>query len=80
MSAETSISPHCGWRTQAAQLPGDTVSTMFHPVGHQTTSVYWRRRLFLIASVIALIGLIAVSAHVALSKDPVKPPALPSFV
>lgn len=48
---------------------------MFHPVGHQSASVYWRRRLFLIASVIALIGLIAVSAHVALSKDPGKPAA-----
>jgi hypothetical protein len=48
---------------------------MFHPVGHQSSSVYWRRRLFLIASVIALIGLIAVSAHVALSTDPAKPAA-----
>jgi len=48
---------------------------MFHPVGHQSASVYWRRRLFLIASVIALIGLIAVSAHVALSKDTGKPVA-----
>jgi hypothetical protein len=37
---------------------------MFHPVGSQPPSVYWRRRFILIASVVLLIVLLAVSIKV----------------
>jgi hypothetical protein len=48
---------------------------MFRPVGHQTPSVYWRRRLILVAAALALVALAAVTARVVLAKDPVKPAA-----
>jgi hypothetical protein len=38
---------------------------MFHPVGSQPPSVYWRRRFILIASVVLLIVLLAVTIKVA---------------
>jgi hypothetical protein len=48
---------------------------MFHPVGHQGPSVYWRRRLIFAASIIALLGLIVVTAHVLLGSGSSKPRA-----
>ena len=42
---------------------------MFHPVGSEPPSVYWRRRFVLLASVIALIVLIVVTVHVLMSDD-----------
>jgi len=41
---------------------------MFHPVGRQSPSVYWRRRLWFLAALIALVALIAVTARVVLAK------------
>jgi hypothetical protein len=41
---------------------------MFHPVGSQSAAVYWRRRLWFLAAVIALVALIAVTAHVVFAK------------
>lgn len=42
---------------------------MFHPVGNQSPAVYWRRRLFFVAAMLALVALIAVTARVAFTKD-----------
>jgi hypothetical protein len=38
---------------------------MFHPVGSQPPSVYWRRRFILVASIVLLIVLLAVTIKVA---------------
>lgn len=43
---------------------------MFHPVGSQPPSVYWRRRIVLLASVIALVTLIALTVRALLSDAP----------
>jgi len=42
---------------------------MFHPIGRQPSSVYWRRRLWFIAALVALVALIGVTARVVLAKD-----------
>jgi hypothetical protein len=43
---------------------------MFHPVGSQPPSVYWRRRFVLLASLVAVVVLIVLTARVVLSDDP----------
>lgn len=40
---------------------------MFHPVGPQSPSVYWRRRLVLLATIVIVIMLIALTARAAIS-------------
>lgn len=42
---------------------------MFRPVGSQPPTVYWRRRLLLAVSLVALLGLIVLTARVLLSND-----------
>jgi hypothetical protein len=51
---------------------------MFHPVGNQNPSVYWRRRLFFAATVIAALALLAVTWHVLRSPEKKTPAADPS--
>jgi hypothetical protein len=48
---------------------------MFAPVGPRPSSVYWRRRLVVLVSVLALFGLIALTVRVLLAHDPGKPAA-----
>jgi hypothetical protein len=48
---------------------------MFHPVGSQPPSVYWRRRFVLLASLVALLVLIALTVRVVFSDDPSQPAA-----
>jgi hypothetical protein len=42
---------------------------MFRPVGSQPSSIYWRRRLLLVASVIALVVLVLLTVHAVFSGD-----------
>lgn len=42
---------------------------MFRPVGSEPAAVYWRRRLWFLAAVIALIALLAVTVHVVFAKS-----------
>lgn len=42
---------------------------MFHPVGPQPPSVYWRRRLFVLGSIVALIVLLAMTVKIATSDS-----------
>jgi hypothetical protein len=55
---------------------GDTVATMFHPVGHQTPSVYWRRRLVLAAALVLLLVLIIVTGKVVFGSSGKSPSGL----
>ena len=48
---------------------------MFHPVGHQPSSVYWRRRLILGFAIVALLALIVVTAKVVLGGGSTTPVA-----
>lgn len=48
---------------------------MIHPVGSQPPSVYWRRRLVLLASVVAVLALIALTARELLTTDSGSPGA-----
>jgi hypothetical protein len=48
---------------------------MFHPVGSQPPSIYWRRRFVLLASLVALVVLIFLTVRVVLSHDPSHPTA-----
>ena len=50
--------------------PGDTVSRdMFHPVGSQPPSVYWRRRWRSLGTLLILLVLLVVTARVLLGGD-----------
>lgn len=48
---------------------------MFHPVGSRPPSVYWRRRFVLLASVIAVLALLAITVKVLVSNGPGGAPA-----
>jgi hypothetical protein len=48
---------------------------MFHPVGPEPSSVYWRRRIALLISLVALVVLIGVTVGVLLTNDPGSPAA-----
>ena len=42
---------------------------MFHPVGSQPPSVYWRRRVLLVGTLVAVVALIGLTLHVLASSD-----------
>jgi hypothetical protein len=42
---------------------------MFHPVGSQSATVYWRRRLVLVASIVALVVLLVLTARTLFAGD-----------
>lgn len=48
---------------------------MFHPVGHQPPSVYWRRRLVLLGAAGLLLVMLILTVKIATSKGSTTPPA-----
>lgn len=48
---------------------------MFHPVGSQPPSVYWRRRFALLVSLVVVLVLLLLTVRVLLSDDPKSPSA-----
>jgi hypothetical protein len=48
---------------------------MFHPIGPQAPSVYWRRRLVVFGSVVLVLVLVVLTARAALSSDGKTPTA-----
>src|SRR5690242_10728330 len=71
----TAASSHVGCTAIAARRAGPAGPgryrdpDMFHPVGSQPASVYWRRRLALLGTLLILVVLVIVTARVLLGGD-----------